>query len=119
MIMLTDTDLSTFRERLEQRLAALAENADLRRSSTETVELDQTRTGRLSRMDALQGQAMAKATEARAHEQILRVRAALRRMDEGTYGDCARCEEPIARGRLEADPATLICIACAEQSERG
>ena len=117
--MLTDTDLKTFRERLEQRLAALAENADLRRSSTETVELDQTRTGRLSRMDALQGQAMAKATEARAHEQILRVRAALRRMDEGTYGDCARCEEPIARERLEADPATLICIACAEQSERG
>lgn len=116
--MLSDDDVRVLRERLQQDLAALERDADSRRSGTETVELDQTRTGRLSRMDALQGQAMAKATEARASRQIQRIHAALRRIDEGTYGDCVRCEEPIAVGRLQADPATLMCIGCAEQSEQ-
>ncbi len=116
--MLSNDDLHEFRQRLEQDLAALEGDAETRKAGTETVELDQTRTGRLSRMDALQGQAMAKATEARALRRMERIRAALRRIDEGTYGDCARCEEPIAVGRLQADPATLVCIACAERSEQ-
>ncbi|MCP1672942.1 DnaK suppressor protein [Natronocella acetinitrilica] len=116
--MLSDDEIELFRERLEQSLAALEGNADIRKSSAETVELDQTRTGRLSRMDALQGQAMARATEARALQQAQRIRAALRRIEEGTYGDCVKCEEPIAVGRLRADPAALVCIACAELSER-
>lgn len=116
--MLNDDDLRAFRQRLENELAVLEGDADYRRSSTETVELDQTRTGRLSRMDALQGQAMARATEARAGQQVLRIQAALRRLEEGVYGDCVRCEEPIARGRLEAGPAAAICIECAEKAER-
>lgn len=112
------SDIESFRHRLEQSLAVLEEGADARRSGSATVELDQTRTGRLSRMDALQGQAMAKATEARARQQILRIRAALRRIDDGGFGACVRCEAPIARGRLDADPATPICIACAEAAEQ-
>ncbi len=113
-----ESALKTLRERLEQELAELLGHADVRVSSAETVELDQTRTGRLSRMDALQGQAMAKAAAARASERELRVRAALRRLDEGSYGDCLRCDEPIAPGRLNADPAVAICIDCAAKAER-
>ncbi|MEX0730744.1 MAG: TraR/DksA C4-type zinc finger protein [Aquisalimonadaceae bacterium] len=113
-----DAELHAFRQRLENDLAMLEGDADYRRSSTEPVELDQTRTGRLSRMDALQGQAMARATEARAGQQVLRIRAALRRLEEGAYGDCVRCEEPIAPGRLQADPAVAICIDCAEKAEK-
>ena len=116
--MLSNDDVQVLKERLQQDLAALERGVDSRQSGTETVELDQTRTGRLTRMDAVQGQAMAKATEARALRQMQRIRTALRRIDEGTYGDCVRCEEPIAAGRLRADPATPICISCAEQSEQ-
>lgn len=116
--MLTDNDIRELRQRLEGELAELLGHQQVREAGAETVELDQTRTGRLSRMDALQGQAMAKAAAARAGERERRIRAALRRMEEGTYGDCVRCEEPIALGRLTADPATAICVDCAEKAER-
>jgi len=44
---------------------------------------------------------------------ILReVQAALERMDAGTYGICQRCGQPIAEERLEALPATRLCISC-------
>jgi RNA polymerase-binding transcription factor DksA len=39
--------------------------------------------------------------------------AALARLDGGTYGDCARCGQPIAPARLRALPATAVCAACA------
>ena len=77
------------------------------------VELDQTRVGRLSRMDALQNQAMAKETERRRQQELLRIDAALERLRNGTYGDCIECGEPIANKRLELDPSALHCIACA------
>lgn len=39
--------------------------------------------------------------------------AALARIDDGSYGDCARCGNPIAAARLRALPATAVCAACA------
>jgi RNA polymerase-binding transcription factor DksA len=42
------------------------------------------------------------------------IRRALARLDDGSYGSCARCGGSIARGRLEALPYTSVCIACAE-----
>lgn len=84
-----------------------------------TVELDQQRTGRLSRMDALQGQAMAKASQQRRETQRARARRALKRLDEGEGGLCIDCLEPIARSRLEIDPAAECCITCAEAREQG
>lgn len=113
-----DADFDTLRARLLAEQEALSEGDAMRRAGSATVELDQTRTGRLSRMDALQGQAMAQAVSARARERLQRIAAALRRLDEGSYGDCVRCEEPIDPRRLRADPATLVCIACAGASER-
>lgn len=71
--MLNEAELSTFKQRLEEDLAVLEGAADYRRTSTQTAELDQTRAGRLSRMDAFQGQAMARATEARAGQEVLRL----------------------------------------------
>ena len=77
------------------------------------VELDQTRVGRLSRMDALQNQAMAKETERRRQQELVRIEAALLRLADGTYGDCVACGEPIAVKRLELDPSAPHCIDCA------
>lgn len=108
-------DIAQLRSKLLAQREALLATQATRHEASQAVELDQTRTGRLSRMDALQGQAMAKAAEQRAELQIKRIEAALRRMDEGSYGDCARCEEPINPRRLDADPATPLCLACADQ----
>ena len=46
--------------------------------------------------------------------EVLRIRAALRRMDEGKYGFCVECGKPIGEERLAAMPAAATCILCAQ-----
>jgi len=86
--------------------------------AAEVVELDQSRMGRLSRMDAMQVQAMAQASGRRRELMLRQVASALARLDRGEYGICQGCDEAIPRKRLEFDPTATLCIACAEQSER-
>lgn len=45
--------------------------------------------------------------------EIARVRAALRRLREGTYGECTRCGEDISEARLAVLPDTPLCRDCA------
>ena len=82
-----------------------------------TVELDQTRVGRLSRMDALQAQAMSIATNARREVELRRIAAALQRLEDDDFGCCVDCGEDIVPARLEIDPAATLCIDCAEKQE--
>ncbi|MBB3064906.1 TraR/DksA family transcriptional regulator [Limibacillus halophilus] len=105
---------------LEQLVARLrAQQEELRnldvssQESREPVELDQSRVGRLSRMDALQQQAMAQATANRRSIELRKIDAALDRIADGDYGYCLRCGEGIAPERLDLDPATPLCIDCA------
>jgi len=100
---------------LEERRLDIQALIDGHGEDGKPVELDQTRVGRLSRMDALQNQAMARETERRRQQELLRIDTALERLDEGAYGDCADCGEPIAEKRLAFDPSTLLCIDCAEK----
>ncbi len=86
--------------------------------TTTAVELDQSRIGRLSRMGALQDQAMSAEARRRRHAALQSIDAALRRMDEGEYGSCVNCGETIAYGRLELDPAIELCVDCANALER-
>ena len=102
------------RARLLERRVELERVADSARAATDTVELNQTRVGRLSRMDALQGQAMAQEAERRRQLERQRIDAALGRLDVGDYGYCVRCDEPIAAARLLIDPAATLCINCAQ-----
>ncbi|MHA7772781.1 TraR/DksA family transcriptional regulator [Roseibium sp. M-1] len=95
---------------LKSELETLSEMSGEARA---TVELDQQSVGRLSRMDALQGQAMAQASERQRRASIQRIEAALSRLDSGDYGYCVECGEEIAGKRLEVDPAAAFCIRCA------
>lgn len=104
--------------RLREMREAVTSLGAVRREGSAVVELDQTRTGRLSRMDALQLQAMANAGRERAALELRRIDAALRRIEEGTYGECVVCAEPIAPARLQAQPAVTLCLACAEEREQ-
>lgn len=104
------------RKRLLERRAELLAVADESRGSRDPVELDQTRMGRLSRMDALQGQAMAIEAERRRQIELKRIEAALQRVESGDYGYCVSCGEEIAPKRLEFDPTVPTCIDCAESS---
>ncbi len=96
-------------EELAQDLEAQSAAAS---ESRRPVTLDQQSVGRLSRQDALQQQAMAKAQDERRRQDLNRIRAALERIEEGSFGLCLQCEEPILEKRLEIDPATSLCLDC-------
>ena len=80
------------------------------------VELDQTRVGRLSRMDALQGQAISQERLRRRQIRLQNISAALNRIDQEGYGHCAGCGDAIPFKRLLFDPAATLCITCANDS---
>ena len=101
------------RTALLARQAELAEEAKANADSRDTVELQQDSVGRLSRMDAMQQQAMAQAQERRRKAEGVRIRAALERLDEGEWGYCLACGEEIAQKRLRHDPSVATCVKCA------
>jgi DnaK suppressor protein len=100
--------------KLRAELEAVAQSGD---ESAGVVELDQSKVGRLSRMDALQAQAMAQASVDRRDQMLRQIEAALRRIDNDEYGYCRTCDELIAPKRLEFDPTVTLCIACASKAE--
>jgi DnaK suppressor protein len=101
------------RAALAARLAELDRLDAMSAGGREPVELQQDSVGRLSRMDAMQQQAMAQAEERRRQAERSRIRAALERLDEGEWGWCATCGEEIAEGRLRNDPSAATCVGCA------
>jgi DnaK suppressor protein len=110
-------DKETYKTRLlalQQSLLHAQETGD---QAEETVELDQTRVGRLSRMDAMQAQAMSKETGRRRRQKLLQIAAALKRIEGDDFGYCQECGEDIAPGRLTADPTVSFCIRCASAKE--
>jgi DnaK suppressor protein len=117
--MFDDASLSSFRERLLQKQQELQSLDETSSDAARTVELDQTRVGRLSRMDALQGQAVSLELRRRRQAELQRISKALRRLDGGEFGYCEHCGVPIAVKRLEFDPAVDLCIDCASSLESG
>lgn len=106
-------DTDAVRARLE---AQRQEIEDLSRASAESrapVELDQQQQGRLSRMDAMQSQAINQAAERKRRTELTRIDAALARLDADEYGDCTGCGEEIGEARLTHDPAAALCVQCA------
>ncbi len=116
--MREDIDLKYYKNLLEERRKIILAGRRMRKEGSRTVELDQSRVGRLSRMDALQQQAMAKATDERADIELLQIEGALGRIKAGEYGYCIKCGKDIAEGRLRVDSGVLTCIECAEKAER-
>lgn len=102
-----------FRDLIQARLAALDEEDAMGHDAQSVVTLDQQSVGRLSRMDALQSQAMAKGLQARRDAERVGLRAALDRLDEDEFGFCEDCGEDIAAKRLELNPTVTRCISCA------
>jgi len=116
--MMSDSFVSDIRAKLLELRDELESVAAASGASSQVVELDQARVGRLSRMDAMQAQAMSQAVERRREMTLRGIAAALQRVDDGNYGICQSCEEPIDRKRLEFDPTALLCIECATAAEQ-
>ena len=106
-------EIEILRQAIIDEIAELNRLRGQARESRAPVVLDQQSVGRLSRMDAMQQQAMHIANDARRQHRHAALSAALKRMDEGDYGYCHQCDEMIGAGRLVIDPATMLCVHCA------
>ena len=106
-------DIDKFKAKLEEIKIQTEADIATAEDSTKPVELDQTMVGRLSRMDAMQQQQMALASERRRHQELQKIELAFKRIEEDEYGYCIKCDEEIAEKRLEFDPTILTCIGCA------
>jgi len=114
---LSDKHLQLVKGLLLKQKAELQQAEKTGEQAEEVVVLDQSRVGRLSRMDAMQAQAMSQETGRRRRQHLLEIDAALERLNDSDYGDCFECGELIKPARLIADPSATLCIACAEALE--
>ena len=108
-----DALCARYRQRLDAELAALRAASDGTSTDRRPVELDQSSVGRLSRMDAMQQQAMAAAQEARRAGRRTALEAALRRLGGEDFGFCEACGAFIGWKRLDLDPTLRRCMGCA------
>ena len=101
-----------YKKLIELQLEELTAGNALGQCAQKTVELDQQSVGRLSRMDALQSQAMAQAQQRRRDVLKGSLQAALQRLKEEEFGYCLECGDEIEEARLLANPAVLKCMGC-------
>ena len=114
---LSPTQIAQLRQLLVAQQLELKNLVNSAHSGTETVTLDQQSVGRVSRIDAIQQQQMALASQQQAADQLRRSEQALQRIDNGDYGECEDCGETIAFARLQAQPNTRLCIDCQSARE--
>ena len=107
-------DTVEFRALLLDRQTELHELSDISAQSRGAVELDHASVGRVSRIDAIQQQSMALASERRREQEQQRIKSALARMDDEEYGYCIACGEAIPEARLRFDPSIATCVSCAK-----
>lgn len=113
-----EINLDSFKTRLKDRRLEILAGKEAIKQSSASVELDQTRVGRLSRMDAMQQQAMSQASARLIDIELQRIKTALKRIESEEYGYCILCDEEIAEKRLQFDPSLLTCISCAQEAEK-
>ena len=92
---LSEEQAETLRERLIELVVELENGLLANADSASPVVLDQSSVGWLSRMDAMQQQAMAKATREKVQLRLAQCKVALAAFDRDEYGLCRKCEEPI------------------------
>ncbi len=111
---LSDEAIEIYRAALVVERDALVRSSVATAGSRAPVTLDQQSVGRLSRMDAIQVQAMAHAEEERRRARLRAIDAALARIGAEEYGYCLACGVDIAPRRLDVDPAAPRCFDCAK-----
>jgi DnaK suppressor protein len=115
---LTDDQLAELKEDLLALQDSLQVSLAATQDRSAPVKLDQAAVGRLSRMDAMQAQQMAKANRSQFQLRLAQIAQALRLIAEDRYGLCRACDEPIGYPRLKARPETPFCLVCQNASEK-
>jgi RNA polymerase-binding transcription factor DksA len=115
-----NTDHQAIRERLQRRADELRGELDsLRADRNDGMDA----TGRETVLDSGEQSEQISRDDVRRSEhdrdvnELREITAALQRIDEGSYGQCADCGVDITPSRLEVQPSALRCIKCQEKFE--
>lgn len=114
---LSKRDLKKFRDILEAKRKQILDNA--KKALVEEMTLDPNDLP--DEMDLASSeyqQAFNFRLRGREKAHLGKLEKALRKLDDGSFGICEECEEPIGKKRLEARPETTLCIRCKEDQER-
>ncbi len=110
-------DLKRYRKMLEDSRQSLLESAKktlMEESNFDTDDLPD----EIDLASSEYAQSMVFRLRDREKFLLKKIEMALKRIDDGTFGQCERCEEEIAPKRLEARPVTTLCIRCKEEQEK-
>ncbi len=113
---LTEEQTEELRQRLRDDRGEIEAQLESSRDDARPVGLDQP-IGRLTRMDAMQQQNMTKANRRNLETRLKQIIGAQTAWNDGDYGSCVRCEEPIGYPRLKSRPETRLCVRCQERVE--
>ena len=114
---MNDAELNRFKTLLLQQRDTLMASQRLGQSATETLALDQSSVGRVSRIDAIQSQSMTIETTRLRQQQLRQITTAIAMIESGDYGFCTECHAEIDVKRLSIDPAAMQCVPCASRLE--
>ncbi len=116
---MNDAELNRFKTLLLQQRDTLMASQQLGQSATETLALDQSSVGRVSRIDAIQSQSMTIGTTSLRQQQLRQITTAIAiaMIESGDYGFCTECHAEIDVKRLSIDPAAMQCVPCASRLE--
>ena len=107
-------EIKQIKENLLRLRDELQEVESTLKDTSAPVELDQTRVGRLSRMDAMQSQQMAMEMVRQRQQRLVKIEGALKRINSDDYGYCFVCGELIDKRRLLVDPTSTRCMECVD-----
>jgi len=114
---LSKKDIEKFKLQLETMRDSVYQNA--KKTLTDNMVLDPNDLPDemdLASSEALQSFEFRLRGREKAH--LTKLTLALRKIDDGSFGTCVECDEPINKKRLEARPETQLCIRCKEDQER-
>ena len=110
---MTNTELNAFRKALETRQAEIGNGS----ANREALAID-TSPDEMDRIQHASDRDYAVSNLERNASRLRQLRAALLRIDAGTFGICVSCEEQISSKRLAAIPWASSCIVCQEAADR-
>ena len=109
---LTQKQVDELATQLDQQRQSLLNQLNENEAQVAPVKLDQQAVGRVSRIDAIQQQQMAKANREQDKQLLAATIASLKRIDDNEYGYCLECAEPIGYARLQVQPQVAMCLKC-------
>jgi DnaK suppressor protein len=114
---LSQKDLKRFKKTLEDSRKALLDSARKTMEEESNFDTDDL-PDEIDQASSEYAQSMVFRLRDREKFLLKKIDKALARIEDGTFGLCERCEEPINLKRLDARPVTTLCIRCKEEQEK-